>query len=166
MRHHFTTYEVAKSLLAQVQQFKREGNSGVQLKAATEGQATFLYLRDWTARVCNSCDADVKAIDAFYTIFLTCLKALQPELMEGVTVWRQSDAILQGPSNCWISVINVGRHFNLNQVMGSNLKDADGVGSYWTNDASWWRDGVGTAKYCIWYWGGRRNGDGSYWNLL
>ena len=171
VRDHFTTNEQAKSLLEQVQQFKREGNSGAQekilrrlnlveakkvpaqshlvlaplpvvkptlnhlkstiaqLQAATEGQATILYLRDWTARVCNSCDADVKAIDAFYTIFLTALKALEPELMENVSVWRQSDAILHDPSNYWISVINVGRHFNLNQVMGSNLKDADGVGA-------------------------------------
>jgi len=99
-----------------------------QLKACQEGQSKLLYLRDWTARVCNSCDADVKAIDAFYTIFLTCLKSLEPDLMNDVTVLKQSDAILNDPSNYWISVINVGRHFNLNQVMGSSLKDADGVG--------------------------------------
>lgn len=170
VRDHFTNNEEAKTLLEQVQRFKREGSSAVkdkvirrlnlvemnkvpgqshvvfaplpkviptlhelqsiiiQLKAGEEGQPKILYLRDWTARVCNSCDADVKAIDAFYTVFLTSLKSLEPDLMEGVTVWKQSEAILQDPSNYWISVINVGRHFNLNQVMGSSLKDADGVG--------------------------------------
>ena len=87
-----------------------------------------LYLCDWTARVCNACDADVKAIAAFYSVLLTALSTLEPTLMKAVTIIYQSEAILADPSNYWISVINVGRHFMLNQVMGSDMKDSDGVG--------------------------------------
>lgn len=76
----------------------------------------------------NSCDADLKAIPAYYTVLLTALKALDPELMKSVNVIYQSEAILADPSNYWISVINVGRHFMLNQVMGPNMKDSDCVG--------------------------------------
>jgi hypothetical protein len=36
--------------------------------------------------------------------------------------------ILADPSNYWISVINVGRHFMLNDVMGPEMKDSDGAG--------------------------------------
>ena len=57
-------------------------------------------------------------------------------IMPDVTVVTQSDAILAGPSSSSyrISVINVGRHFALDTVMGLNLglgegmKDAEGVG--------------------------------------
>ena len=98
-----------------------------QLKASGD-KPKVLYLQDWTARVCNSCDADAKAIAAFYEIFLTSLKALDPELMATVKVILQSEAILSDPSNYWVSVINVGRHFMLNEVMGEDMKDADGVG--------------------------------------
>jgi tyrosyl-tRNA synthetase len=170
VRDHFTNDENAKTLLAQVRQFKREGNTKVAEKSIRrlnlvelskikkDSHATFaplpsanpplqlaidtiknlksnddrgdsiLFLPDWTARVCNKCDADVKAIDAFYTVFLSALKSLDGALMESVTVVKQSDAILADPSNYWISVINVGRHFALDDVMGSNMEDADGVG--------------------------------------
>jgi tyrosyl-tRNA synthetase len=98
------------------------------LKSNAKGNACVLLLPDWTARVCNKCDADVKAIDAFYSIFLTALKALDADVMKNVTVLRQSEAILADPSNYWISVINVGRHLPLDTVMGSNMQDSDGVG--------------------------------------
>ena len=87
-----------------------------------------LFLEDWTARVCNSCDADAKAIAAFYEIFITSLKTLAPDLMATVKVVLQSEAILSDPSNYWVSVINVGRHFMLNEVMDEDMKDSDGVG--------------------------------------
>jgi tyrosyl-tRNA synthetase len=87
-----------------------------------------LFLSDWAARVCSALDADIKGIDAYYTILLTCLKALDPTYMASVQVIKQSDAILADPSNYWISVINVGRHFPLNDVMGPEMKDADGAG--------------------------------------
>jgi tyrosyl-tRNA synthetase len=99
------------------------------LEKAADGQPMVLMLLDWSARVINACDADVKAISAYYTILLTSLKALKPELMDRVQVIYQSEAILTDPSNYWISVINVGRHFMLNDVMGTDLNDSDGVGN-------------------------------------
>ena len=108
------------------------------LQAATEVLAQFriggddkpmvLFMPDWTSRVCNKCDADVKAIDAYYTVFVASLRALDPELMKDVTIIKQSDAILADPSNYWISVINVGRHFMLDDVMGPTMKDDEKVG--------------------------------------
>lgn len=86
-----------------------------------------LFLPDWTARVCNKCDADLKAINAYFTILITSLKALEPELMKEVIILKQSEAILSDPSNYWISVINAGRYFPLDDVMGT-ANDSDGVG--------------------------------------
>lgn len=51
--------------------------------------------------------------------------ALAPEL--SFQVLFQSNAILSDPSNYWISVINVGRHFSLKTVAGS-LNDTECVG--------------------------------------
>lgn len=54
--------------------------------------------------------------------------------MKNVTIVTQSEAILKDPSNYWISVINAGRHFTLDAVMGAGIglgegmKDAEGVG--------------------------------------
>lgn len=90
---------------------------------------TVLYLSDWSARVCNACDADGKAVAAYYSVLLASLKALDPHVMSNVQVLLQSDAILADPSNYWISVINVGRHFMLDEVMGETMKDSDGVGA-------------------------------------
>eukprot|EP00934_Nitzschia_sp_Nitz4_P008845 Nitzschia sp. Nitz4//scaffold119_size111653//73650//75940//NITZ4_004203-RA/size111653-augustus-gene-0.213-mRNA-1//1//CDS//3329533875//8835//frame0 len=87
-----------------------------------------LYLSDWSARVCNACDADVKGIAAYYDVLTTSLKTLFPDLMAKTQILRQSDAILADPSNYWISVINVGRHFMLNDVMGPEMKDAECAG--------------------------------------
>uniref|UniRef100_A0A7S4MY38 tyrosine--tRNA ligase n=2 Tax=Odontella aurita TaxID=265563 RepID=A0A7S4MY38_9STRA len=99
-----------------------------RLRLGPAGRPTVLYLPDWAARVCNACDADVKAIDAYYAVFLAALRSLDPTVIEGTTVLRQSEAILADPSNYWISVINVGRHFRLDDVMGPGMKDSDGVG--------------------------------------
>ena len=108
-----------------------------QLKAKTaaggnadaDAPPLVLFLSDWTAKVCNAIDADAKAIDAYYTVLLTSLKSLDADLMAKVSVIRQSEAILSDPSNYWISVINVGRHFMLDDVMGDSLKDNDCVGN-------------------------------------
>ncbi len=100
-----------------------------QLKSGGVDKPKILFLPDWAARVCNACDSDVKAIDAFFTIFVTSLKGLDGELMKDVSIMKQSDAILSDPSNYWISVINAGRHFALDDVMGSNICDTDGVGA-------------------------------------
>lgn len=169
VRNHFTNDENAKTLLAQVQQFKKEAattkteskvrrldlvtagkvpagahvvfaalpkanptlqeamNIIFQLKEAQD-KPCVLFLSDWTARVCSACNADPKAIANFYTLLLSALKVLDAALMEKVKVVYQSEAILSDPSNYWISVINVGRHFRLNDVMGDDVKDADGAG--------------------------------------
>ncbi len=99
-----------------------------KLRAGQDGKQRVLYLPDWTALVCNSCNAEVKVIGAFYTVFLAALTALDENLMKGVLILKQSEAILADPSNYWISVINAGRYFPLDDVMGSNVKDADCVG--------------------------------------
>ncbi|KAL3810324.1 hypothetical protein ACHAXA_008259 [Cyclostephanos tholiformis] len=101
-----------------------------------------LMLLDWTARVNCSLDADPKLISAYYAVLLSALRALDDHLyggdtMKNVTVVTQSEAILRDPSNYWISVINAGRHFSLDEVMmgGTNnvlgkgsMKDSEGVG--------------------------------------
>lgn len=92
-------------------------------------EPTVLYLPDWTARVCNACASDVKVIDSYFTVLITALRSLDRSLMNRVTVIRQSDAILKDPSNYWISVINVGRHFMLDAVMGPHMKDSECVGA-------------------------------------
>jgi len=171
VRTHFTENDVARELLEQVRQFKREAaattstseirrlnlvslgkipaqshvvfapapsvkptlqealNTLDQLRITDGDKAIVLFLSDWTAKVCNSCDAEDKAIDAYFTVLLSSLRALDPELMEKVSIIKQSEAILADPSNYWISVINVGRHFTLDDVMGPNMKDSDGVGN-------------------------------------
>lgn len=87
-----------------------------------------LFLSDWSARVCNACDADPKGIDAYYQVLIASLKSLDPAMMANVAIVYQSEAILSDPSNYWISVINAGRHFKLNEVMGVEMKDSDGAG--------------------------------------
>lgn len=99
-----------------------------------------LMLLDWTARVNSALDADTKLITAYYSVLLASLRALDTYLhgdegiMKNVTVVTQSEAILKDPSNYWISVINAGRHFSLNEVMGigiglgEGMKDSESVG--------------------------------------
>jgi hypothetical protein len=96
--------------------------------SALASQPLVLLLQDWSAIVCNACQADAKCIAAYYKILLTSLTALDPELLAGVRVVTQSEAILLDPSNYWINVINVGRHFLLDKVMGHTIQDSDGVG--------------------------------------
>lgn len=102
----------------------------VPSRAEGEGnRPRVLFLSDWSSKVCNACNADPKATSAYYEVLIASLNILDPQLMEGVRVLYQSDAILADPSNYWISVINVGRHFLLDDVMGGNLKDSDCVGN-------------------------------------
>jgi tyrosyl-tRNA synthetase len=97
------------------------------LQLAGDGPA-ILYLSDWSARVCNACEADQKAIDAYYRVFTASLIALDPTTMTKVQILYQSEAILADPSNYWICVINVGRQVKLDKVMGPEMKDSDGAG--------------------------------------
>mmetsp|Transcript_699 Transcript_699/g.1306 ORF Transcript_699/g.1306 Transcript_699/m.1306 type:complete len:837 (-) Transcript_699:91-2601(-) len=106
-----------------------------KLTSADPSAPKVLMLLDWTARVNNALDADVKAISAYFSVLLSSLRTLDRHLngdgdasvMKNVTVVMQSEAILKDPSNYWISVINAGRHFSLDAVMGG-MKDAEGVG--------------------------------------
>ena len=98
-----------------------------QMKAAPSLDTPIvLYLPDWGSIVQNHLLSDIKALNAYYDVFVTALKALASDL--SFTVIKQSEAILLDPSMYWISVINVGRFFGLDQVMGSNMNDSDCVG--------------------------------------
>ena len=112
-----------------------------KLTAAPDNAPVVLLLRDWTARVNSALDADPKLIAAYYAVLLSSLRALDVHfhgaagsVMPHVTVVLQSEAILKDPSSYWISVINAGRHFTLDAVMGANIglgagmRDAEGVG--------------------------------------
>jgi hypothetical protein len=70
---------------------------------ASNGQKCVLFLSDWSARVCSACNADIKAIGAYYTILIASLKAVDSAVMENVQILMQSEAILADPSNYWIS---------------------------------------------------------------
>ena len=104
------------------------------LAAPDEGSPKVLMLMDWTARVNSALDADPKLISAYYSVLLSSLRALDTYLhgetkaiMNNVTILLQSDAILSDPSNYWISVINAGRHFPLDTVMGAGIGLGDGM---------------------------------------
>mmetsp|Transcript_22161 Transcript_22161/g.53682 ORF Transcript_22161/g.53682 Transcript_22161/m.53682 type:complete len:825 (+) Transcript_22161:180-2654(+) len=111
--------------------------------APDKGAPKVLMLPDWTARVNNALDADPKLITAYHSLLLASLRALDSYLhgdegvMKDVTIITQSEAILKDPSNYWISVINAGRHFALDEVMGmgiaglgeeAGMKDSECVG--------------------------------------
>jgi tyrosyl-tRNA synthetase len=70
---------------------------------ASNGRKCVLFLSDWSARVCSACNADIKAIGAYYTILIASLKAVDSAVMKNVQILMQSEAILADPSNYWIS---------------------------------------------------------------
>ena len=75
-----------------------------------------LWCPDWSSFVLNRCGGDQKVIAACYTLLCEALRAVEPVLMSRVAVVLQSEAILRDPSQYWISVINVGRYFQLQRV--------------------------------------------------
>ncbi len=92
------------------------------LAAAPAGCSRVLWLSDWSAFSLNclaggktSAD-DMKAIAAANALFVGALEALAPELMGSVRVVVQSEAVLTSSSDYWISVINIGRAFQLSDV--------------------------------------------------
>ena len=92
------------------------------LEAAPAGTTRVLWCPDWSA-FCLSCLSggktvadDLKAVRAGYDVFVGALHALGPATMAKVKVVVQSEAILQDPSNYWISVINAGRAHGLEDV--------------------------------------------------
>ena len=68
---------------------------------------------------------DLKLIGACYTLLKEALIAVAPRLMSRVSVRIQSEEILKDPSAYWISVINVGRVFQLQRV-----REVDGSNEY------------------------------------
>jgi tyrosyl-tRNA synthetase len=128
--------------IADVLAMLRGGGADAGGSAISSTAPVVLMLLDWTARVNSSLDADPKLISAYYAVLLSALRALDDHLhggdtMQNVTVVMQSEAILRDPSNYWISVINAGRHFSLDEVMmgGANnvggkgsMRDSEGVG--------------------------------------
>jgi tyrosyl-tRNA synthetase len=98
-----------------------------KLKSNNTGKQSVLLLSDWSALVLGCCDGDVKVMNAYYDVLVKSMRSLDEAAMASVKVVKQSEVILANPSDYWISVINVGRFFNLN-VLQAGLSDEDGVG--------------------------------------
>ena len=88
------------------------------LAATPAGHTKVLWLRDWSS-FCHNClsggktrEDDLKAIAAADLLFVGGLRAIAPELMSGVQIVTQSEALLTNSSEYWISV-NAGRAFSL-----------------------------------------------------
>uniref|UniRef100_A0A6B2KYW3 tyrosine--tRNA ligase n=1 Tax=Arcella intermedia TaxID=1963864 RepID=A0A6B2KYW3_9EUKA len=88
-----------------------------QLAVPPKGAEIILWLPDWTSFTKNALGGDKKAIAAAYALLIAALRAAAPDRMQAVSVTYQSEAILSNPSDYWISVINVGRKFNLGRVL-------------------------------------------------
>lgn len=100
-----------------------------QIAAAGDNVPVVLYLSDWGGMVQNCLLSESKAINAYYDVFLAALNAMNIRNNgKTFTVLKQSESILLDPSMYWISVINTGRYFSLDDVMGDNMKDSDCVG--------------------------------------
>mmetsp|Transcript_34451 Transcript_34451/g.77685 ORF Transcript_34451/g.77685 Transcript_34451/m.77685 type:complete len:815 (-) Transcript_34451:61-2505(-) len=86
------------------------------LQQAPADHQKVLWCPDWSSFAVNCCNGEQKVIAACYSMLVEALTAVMPDLMKDVKVLIQSDAILLDPSHYWISVINVGRHFQLQRV--------------------------------------------------
>eukprot|EP00933_Yihiella_yeosuensis_P045334 TRINITY_DN40706_c0_g1_i1.p1 TRINITY_DN40706_c0_g1~~TRINITY_DN40706_c0_g1_i1.p1 ORF type:complete len:743 (+),score=186.60 TRINITY_DN40706_c0_g1_i1:65-2293(+) len=87
-----------------------------RLKQAPKGSRTVLFLEDWSAVTLGRVGGSEAVIKAYYEILLFGLRSFAPDLMKQVTVQWQGEAILKGPNEYWISVINAGRRCNLETV--------------------------------------------------
>jgi len=91
------------------------------LKAARgDSSRVVLYIPDLDAIACGAFAGDKKlkateCIAAYYEVFQAALESVGA--LEGVEVLRQSEVMLLDPSEYWVSVINVGRHFQLQEVV-------------------------------------------------
>jgi len=101
-----------------------------RLRLAEEGQQKLLWLEDWSAR-CRGCvGGSSDCVKAYYELLLHGLHSLDPQLMAGVEVCWQGEAILSGPSDYWTSVINVGRRCSLEEIRSTLCEgeSLDGAG--------------------------------------
>jgi tyrosyl-tRNA synthetase len=83
-----------------------------------------LWLQDWTAFATNATNGDKNAIQAFYTLFTAALEGLDKALMARVKVEWQSAVAFAGASDYWLSVINVGRSVQVEELR--KVFEADG----------------------------------------
>jgi tyrosyl-tRNA synthetase len=95
------------------------------LAAAPAGHERLLWVADCSA-FCQNCvsggktrEDDFKAIGAANSLLVAALRAIAPELMAGVRVLIQSEAVLANARNYWTSVMNAGRAFSLSAVLGA-----------------------------------------------
>lgn len=87
-----------------------------RLLAAPAECTPVLWVRDWSAIALDCYAGQPKAIAASFGVLLGALRALFPALMGRTRVLLQSEAILRDPSAYWISAIDVGRRFSLQQL--------------------------------------------------
>jgi tyrosyl-tRNA synthetase len=119
------TLEEAMSLLQQLR------HAAAHRQESTSPPCLVMLLCDWSARVVNACTGDETMITSYYDILLAALRALDGSdgVLKYTTIVYQSQAILLEPSDYWIGVINVGRHFSLQDVMGkASIQDDSTVG--------------------------------------
>jgi len=96
-----------EAVLAVLQCLREAPGSGCQL---------ILWLEDWSARALGRLGSSEDCISGFYELLLHGLRTLAPELMQRVRVVWQGEAILSGPSEYWISVINAGRWASIEDI--------------------------------------------------
>lgn len=175
IRTHFTENEHAKTILAQIVQWKKEGitkasndNIAPTLPEGVPSNSTVITLPlcshemitltqvvnvaraiaennssdrpivllapDWASFTTNSL-LDMKIIHKYYALFEFGVKCALSELttieaeIPTYQILRQSDLILNAPSEYWLCVMNGGRSHMLSDIMGESLQDSDGAGN-------------------------------------
>ena len=94
-----------------------------QLKAVPAGSRAVLMMPDWSAFCLGRLGGDMGAIRAWFATVVEVLKLWG--MPADVVVWMQSAAILSNPSDYWISVINVGRTMQVDQVLAGVRQPGD-----------------------------------------
>jgi tyrosyl-tRNA synthetase len=87
-----------------------------RLQSAPKGSQRILWLEDWSSSTLGRVGGAENCIRGFYELLVFGLKSIAPDLMKEVRVCWQGEAILSGPSEYWISVINAGRRCSLEAV--------------------------------------------------
>lgn len=97
-----------------------------QLRAVPADHVPVIYHSDLSALVMGAFTAEKKMenvralIKTSFSLVVGQAKRLAPELFEGVKECWQSECMLTGSDEYWISVIHIGRHFQLNHVLAVN----------------------------------------------
>eukprot|EP00516_Mucochytrium_quahogii_P006577 CAMPEP_0203754360 /NCGR_PEP_ID=MMETSP0098-20131031/7959_1 /ASSEMBLY_ACC=CAM_ASM_000208 /TAXON_ID=96639 /ORGANISM=" , Strain NY0313808BC1" /LENGTH=736 /DNA_ID=CAMNT_0050645319 /DNA_START=214 /DNA_END=2420 /DNA_ORIENTATION=- len=83
------------------------------------GKKVALYMQDLSAIALNAFSGKkkLKAEDGIHAAFEVLVATLESVgALDDVQLIKQSDAMLKDPSDYWVSVINVGRHFQLQEI--------------------------------------------------